>query len=67
MYKLVNKIFVLQFVAIGPTTKKALEEMGFKVSATASKPTPENLADAISKILSWLKILAVFIWYCFIL
>ncbi|RZF38056.1 hypothetical protein LSTR_LSTR006455 [Laodelphax striatellus] len=38
----------VKFVSIGPTTEKALLEHGLTVSATAAKPTPEALAEAVS-------------------
>ncbi|XP_075216102.1 uroporphyrinogen-III synthase-like [Lycorma delicatula] len=42
----------IKIVSIGPTTEKALEDLGFKVSATAAKPTPESLASAVASILT---------------
>lgn len=35
-----------RLVAIGPTTAKAIESLGLRVSAIASKPTPEGLLEA---------------------
>ncbi|XP_022201979.2 uroporphyrinogen-III synthase isoform X3 [Nilaparvata lugens] len=40
----------IKFVAIGPTTERALLDHGLSVSATASKPTPEALAQAVSSV-----------------
>jgi hypothetical protein len=45
-----NKLdFFFQFVAIGPTTEAALLEYKLKVWSVASKPTPEDLLEAILK------------------
>jgi uroporphyrinogen-III synthase len=38
-------------VAIGPTTAKAIEALGFPVAATAAGPTPEGLLEATVKAL----------------
>ncbi|XP_070539988.1 uroporphyrinogen-III synthase-like [Ptychodera flava] len=40
----------VQWVAIGPTTSNAMEKDGFRVSVTASKPTPQAL---LTSILEW--------------
>uniref|UniRef100_A0A1B6LB83 Uroporphyrinogen-III synthase n=1 Tax=Graphocephala atropunctata TaxID=36148 RepID=A0A1B6LB83_9HEMI len=37
-----------KWISIGPTTGAAIESYGLKVSASASKPTPECLAEAIA-------------------
>jgi len=37
-----------KWISIGPTTGAAIESYGIKVSASASKPTPECLASAIA-------------------
>jgi len=39
----------LNFCAIGPTTRKAIEENGLKCLAEAEKPNPEELVKAILK------------------
>jgi uroporphyrinogen-III synthase len=39
--------FFFQLVAIGPTTEAALLEYKLKVWSVASKPTPEDLIEAI--------------------
>jgi hypothetical protein len=46
-----NKLarFFFQLVAIGPTTEAALLEYKLKVWSVASKPTPEDLLEAILK------------------
>jgi len=36
-----------KIVAIGPTTKKEIEDLGFKVFRTATKPTPEAVKKAL--------------------
>lgn len=38
----------VKFVAIGPSTAKAIEKVGWSVYKTASKPTPESLVQAIT-------------------
>ncbi|PSN36335.1 Uroporphyrinogen-III synthase [Blattella germanica] len=43
-------IHQLKFVAIGQTTEGALAEHNLKVSAVASKPTPEHLLEALRMI-----------------
>ena len=38
---------ILQFIAIGPTTQKAMQDMGIKVYGAAKKPTPEDLLNIL--------------------
>ncbi|XP_076372242.1 uroporphyrinogen-III synthase-like isoform X2 [Tachypleus tridentatus] len=45
------KIDSIKFVAIGPSTKEALLQVGLVPSATAAKPTPEGLTQAIQSLL----------------
>lgn len=44
-YHSLNPVF--QFIAIGATTKKALDEKGLEVFSTAAHPTPEGLLEAL--------------------
>ncbi|XP_064418859.1 uroporphyrinogen-III synthase isoform X2 [Latimeria chalumnae] len=49
--KIIQKLSVLQFAAIGPTTAEAMTAEGLLVSCTAEKPAPEYLATGIKKAL----------------
>lgn len=42
----------LKLIAIGPTTKKAIEDNHFNLIATSSKPTPESLLETVLKCIS---------------
>ena len=42
-----ENLFKVKLVAIGPTTQKEIENLGFKVFITAEKPTPEAVKDAL--------------------
>ncbi|XP_061665635.1 uroporphyrinogen-III synthase isoform X2 [Syngnathoides biaculeatus] len=46
-----DKPRLVQFAAIGPTTRDAMQAAGLSVSCTAEKPTAEHLAEAVSKAL----------------
>jgi len=37
----------VRIVAIGPTTKKEIEDLGYKVFRTASNPSPEAVKQAL--------------------
>ncbi|CAH0394447.1 unnamed protein product [Bemisia tabaci] len=41
----------VKFIAIGPTTKRALEDAGLPVASTSAKPNPDCLLDAINSAL----------------
>ena len=38
----------IKLIAIGPSTKKAIEELGLKCHQTCTKPSPESLIEALS-------------------
>ena len=45
LYK--KNLFNIKLIAIGPTTQKEIENLGYKVFKTAEKPTPEAVKDAL--------------------
>ena len=47
MAKCINRLDRIMAIAIGPTTKKAIEEQNLNLVATAAKPTPECLLNTV--------------------